>query len=315
MSRRTTIGIGFAGTLTAAASGLAWWGNDAERRFKSERDRAILAEAQSVERQISEAAARTDLLGQMLAFAASPGQFASDGPPGENSPYTAAVLEALRDRNKSLLQALLITGAVVSENSGTKQRPYLATDINGDLYLPRMSAAWQKKALCISVDRVQGLEDYRLANVKRDATAWTNFLTACGFEVSELANPTAEAVNNSLDKLTSFRNVVEQRGQNGVGGARIIPAGFAREQGTTGPDATIAFVFYSGTGFTESGEMSLAADDTELVFDENKSMNGASIFNAIGLDKLQEHLRSRAAVSVLALDTNFNRLGPSSLDR
>ena len=67
MSRRTTIGLVSTGGLTVAAAGLAWWGNDAERRFREAQREA----AEAVERAIDKEAMRTEIQGQLLAFAAA----------------------------------------------------------------------------------------------------------------------------------------------------------------------------------------------------------------------------------------------------
>ncbi|MEL7104055.1 MAG: toll/interleukin-1 receptor domain-containing protein, partial [Pseudomonadota bacterium] len=88
LSRRSVMGVGVAGALTAGASGLALWANDAENRFRRAQTAAALAREQAIEDSITEQALNTNISGQITAYASSPGVIASDGPPGENSPYT-----------------------------------------------------------------------------------------------------------------------------------------------------------------------------------------------------------------------------------
>ena len=98
LSRRTTMGLIGAGSLTVAAGGLAYWAVQAEERFRQQRQRADEAHAASVDEAIRKESLRTDIEGQLAAYAASPGQEADDGETGGNSPYTARVLQELAEQ-------------------------------------------------------------------------------------------------------------------------------------------------------------------------------------------------------------------------
>jgi hypothetical protein len=125
LSRRTTIGLVSSGALTAAAAGFAYWGLDAERRFRIARQQAAEAEKSSVEAAITKEAIRTDIVGQFVAHAASPNQFASEGPIGGNSPYTAELLLRLSNSSVSLYEACFAGNLNVQRNSRQRQRPFI----------------------------------------------------------------------------------------------------------------------------------------------------------------------------------------------
>ncbi len=297
LSRRTMMGLGAAGVLTAAAGGLAWWGNDAERRFRLARARAVAAEAQSIERAIAAAAARTDLLGQILAYAAAPGEIALDGEVGGTSPYTNAVVNALQDRDTSVIQGLLQAGEGVRVRTHGIQRPYLSTDINGGLYIQRQDAVWRKKALCISVD---GLADggKRPTNVHRDADLWTDFLRRCGFEVQTIQNPTSKQFTRALDDLTTFSPLSAAAGAATADPS--MPGAIIQDRQPT----TFAAVVYSGIGFEKDGWAALGFADTQIIDGEEVP----TLTNDVGLRKIQQQLRTRAALSLFVIDTNFKSL-------
>ena len=202
LSRRTTIGLVSTGGLTVAASGLAWWGNDAERRFREAQREA----AEAVERAIDKEAMRTEIQGRLLAFAAAPDQHALDGPQGGNSPYTQAMMEELADERSSFQAALSRATRKVlafAQRSNHNQRPFLSTDLNGEFYLFRRPATRRLKAVIISTDRVTASgTTYTLLDTERDTIAWEKLLLRAGFEVRRLVNPKMEACQAALDALS-----------------------------------------------------------------------------------------------------------------
>lgn len=177
LSRRSAIGVGVAGTLATGAAGLFYWANDAEKRFQAQRQRTERAAAEALENEILKKAATTDISGQIAAYAASPGEQALDGVPGGNSPYTKAVLEALSDRDRSLLSGLLEAHELI--RSSSSQRPYISTNVDADIYLQRLPLSWKCRALCISNSHVFGQKN-QLENTRNDAEAWGEFLEGCG---------------------------------------------------------------------------------------------------------------------------------------
>lgn len=307
LSRRTTIGILSAGGLTAAAAGLAWWGNDAERRFQRERQRGLEAEARAIEEAINKEANRADIIGQLTAYAAAPDQTALDGPADGNSPYTQALMEELADQRSSFQAALARATRKVMAYAGSQtgfadhqQRPFVSTDMNGEIYLFRKPKTRRLKALTISSDRVAGIgKDYYLANVERDARAWEALLKRAGFETLRLRNPSPAECEAAFENLMFEREV--KRG--GFHNPLIQRVGLGPiEKQPEPPVDTLVFIFYSGTGFVVEGDHFMGMIDTQIASPKDVYAT------AVNLTRLQTNLRQRAAASILVMDTNFNRI-------
>src|SRR3954464_1698350 len=272
LRRRTLLaGIG-AGIASLGIGGLGYSAWLTQGRLRDERSRADRAHAASVEALKTREASRTDIQGQLVAFAASPGEFASDGVPGEqNSPYTKRLLEELKDPNASLQEALSRAGRKVLDLTDSKQRPYLATDLNGDVYLRRQPSSRQCHAVVLAVDQVGTT---RFQNVLRDGMAWADVLRECGFEVTHLANPTHQDIISALDKV--------------------------RVAGSPRPAAnSLFFFFFSGAGIKDGSDLLL------LPFD---SMNRKDLVvrdRTIDVATVTTAMREAAAASILVLDTAF----------
>ncbi len=71
--------------------------------------------------------------GSLLAFAAAPGQVASDGS-GQNSPYTAALTTAMREPGLSVEQVFKRARIEVEEATGANQTPWEESSLKGDFY-------------------------------------------------------------------------------------------------------------------------------------------------------------------------------------
>ena len=289
MSRRTAIGITATGALTLGASGLAYWANNAERRFQKERQRVAEAQAVALENAISEAARNPNISGQITAYAASPGEFASDGEPGENSPYTAAVLSQLQNRDQSLLDGLMNAHALV--RTQTPQHPYLATNANADIYLRRLPATWKKRALCVSNPHFPHLKD-AMINVERDAVSWTEFLGDCGFETTRLHAPTLDAFEKGFEWLAG----------KPAGAPSEVPAPQRMDQ--EADPRLFLFFFYSGIGFINGAMAALGAGDSA---GEVSSDGSFRVTKALMLTPRLEAIRLNSGLSVAVLDTNFNQ--------
>jgi hypothetical protein len=308
LSRRTAAGIAGASVLTAVAGGLAYWGNDAERRFKAEKARAEEADKKSTEEAIRQQAARTDIEGQLSAFAASAGQEAADGPAGGNSPYTEAVLKGLADPDASLQSALARAHYHVLKTSPTKQRPFLATDMNGDIYLLRPAPGRRLKAIVISVDNL-GQASNRLPNVANDAKLWGESLKKTGFEVTLLLNPNFEDWKSAMAR-TAFEDRADRPAKKqgslrhslvtkvAIGGSKLLPVyGEAAN--------TLLLFFFAGAGLYYSGSNYLLTNDSYLDVSDKNEM---AVNTFVPVSKIQEWARDRAAASVIVLDTNFTDL-------
>jgi hypothetical protein len=270
LRRRTLLGGIGAGIASLGIGGLGYSTWLTQRRLRAERDRADKAQSASVAALKAREAGRTDIEGQLVAFAASPGEFASDGVPGEqNSPYTKRLLEELDNPDASLQEALSRASRKVLDLTNSAQRPYLATDLNGDVYLRRQPPSRQCQAVVVAVDQVGTL---RYENVLRDGTAWARFLRACGFEVTQLTNPTHQDVISAMEKVR-------------------FPA----------TSNSCLFFFFSGGGIKDGSDLLLLPSDSinrnELVVRER----------AVDVTMLTTAMRTAAAASILVLDTAFPR--------
>jgi hypothetical protein len=291
LSRRTMAGLIGAGTLTAAAAGLAYWGMDAERRFRDARERAEEARKRSIEELIRQEAGRTDIEGQIVAYAASPGQFPPDGPPGGNSPYTKIMLAELADPMVSLQAAL--SRATRKVMDATNVRPFLSSDLNGDIYLLQQPPTRRRKAIVVSVDSIRA-GSTKFDNVERDALAWEAFLKRCGFDTTRSMNPTKEEFIATLERVT-FGAVEKQTTLPGSLVQRVAVEGLS----ATAPPNTLVFLFYAGTGAYINGQNCIAPFGTDI------SNVATAERTTITLSAVQDALRRRAAASILVLDTGF----------
>ena len=282
LSRRTTVGLVASGGLTTLAAGLAYWGYDAEARFRREQELA----AEEARRR---GADRTDIVGQVVAYAASPGQLAMDGEPGGNSPYTETVLGALANPNTSFQSALNRASTFVLDKTAGRQRPFYSTDMNGDLYPLRQPGTRKRKALCVSVGQMGEVE---FPNVKRDADDWAAFLRNCQFDVQLLHDPVRKDLVSAFDTL-SFR----EKPENGETDDDAPQRGLARIESP--PENTLAVFFLAGIGLQVSGVNYLATIDTEYESAEDATRG------AVSFGYIAEAMRSAAAASVIVLDTGF----------
>lgn len=294
-SRRTTIGMFVAGGLATAAGGLAYWGINAEGRFNREvEERKRLARLGEEEAR-RRGANRTDIRGQVVAFAASPGQLALDGPPGSNSPYTTVALNILSNPNTSLQSALLAANAEVLARTDNQQRPFFSADMNGEIYLQRQPDTRKRNAIVISADRLANA--FALNNVHRDAEVWDAFLVKCGFEVKHLRNPTRS------DFMREFRSpAFPRRQKDGRGPSLIRQVGFKPFEPNDelgGPKDTLLLLYFSGMGLYLEGRNYLAAIDTNI--------DSADVATATSIDlsEVLAKMREGAAASVAILDTGF----------
>ena len=275
--KRFSIAFGIASVTVAGVVGvLGYWAYRSAVQLDAARAQAVDAEARSFEATIEREAARTDIEGQLTAYAASPRQMASDGAPGENSPYTKILLAELEDRNASLQVALARSNRKVLQDTNQVQRPYLASDLNGDIFLQRPPASRKCRAISISADTA-GASFF--PNVERDAVRWEEQLTRWGFVVRRLVNPTRQAV---LDSVLQ---------------ARVTDVTGAPPHGA--PGNTCVLFFFSGGGLQVDGEEFILLRDTRL--DSTPLIRRT----AIRVDEVSRLLRETAAASFLVLDTAF----------
>jgi hypothetical protein len=79
--------------------------------------------------------------GTLIAFATGPGQKALDGPQGENSPFTRALLKNLAEPGVEIRHALTKVRAQVSEETSKRQLPWENTNLTGFFYMNQEAAA------------------------------------------------------------------------------------------------------------------------------------------------------------------------------
>ena len=73
--------------------------------------------------------------GTLISYATQPGNLASDGAAGGNSPYTKALAEAVRRPGRNIFQVFNDVGIAVDRATGGVQQPWLSSSpIEGDFY-------------------------------------------------------------------------------------------------------------------------------------------------------------------------------------
>jgi uncharacterized caspase-like protein len=73
--------------------------------------------------------------GTLIAFATGPGQTALDGEPGNNSPFTRALMDNIAAPGVEIQQAMTKVRAQVSDETNKAQLPWGHTDLTGEVYL------------------------------------------------------------------------------------------------------------------------------------------------------------------------------------
>ena len=243
LSRRTTLGLTASGLLTTVAGGLAYWGTSAEQRFRREEAERKRLLAASEEERRRRGAQRTDIKGQIVAYASGPDQAAEDGI--NSSPYTSVLLSALKEPGAGLSSVLQFEARKVNELSSiTHQRPYFSTDLDGELYLLDQPSSRKKTALVIAAANYEYAP--KLANTIKDGQRWREFLERCAFEVTFLSNPTR---SECAKAIASFSNGTTKHTDN-LENPFIHRAGFSLIKPPPAPDNSLAFFFYSGHGFS-----------------------------------------------------------------
>jgi hypothetical protein len=274
LQRRTILGGIGAGALSLGIGGLSYRTIQAERRLAA-------AEANSVKAAILREAARTDVEGQLVAYAASSGQLALDSSEGEQtSPYTKRLLDRLGDPGTSVQAALFLAGRDVIDLTRRQQRPFVSSDMMGDIYLHHQPASRQCKAIVVSAETVGTIT---FPNVPRDGDAWTAFLKARGFEVKRLSNPTYRQIVAAVDEVRFAR-------QDAPPEKPPVSA--------AAPNTFLLF-FFSGGGARAGRDLLVLASDSLTPRDTIDASKSVTV------EWLADRLRQRAAASALILDTAF----------
>ncbi|MCW5665326.1 MAG: TIR domain-containing protein [Piscinibacter sp.] len=305
LRRRTLLGGAAVGVLGAGAGVLGLLYAGAARDREEARKKADAALAQSQEEAARREALRTDLEGQVVAYAASPGQAAMD-----DSGFTEGLVNQLDSPQVPLSVALARTVRKVIDKTGGSQRPYIASDMNGDVYFRLASPGRRRQALIVTVDQLYGMD---LPGVRRDGALWERFLRSCGFEVHWLRNPKRDEVVGALHAPRAQAVVVPHSlvVRTGVGplppGAASAPAPRAApDPPPRAPAANNFFVLYfAGSGVRLDGVDYLQCGDTPRNYPAAPQRAETIRASAVKVADVTALLRERYAASCLVFDTQF----------
>lgn len=307
LRRRTLVGGSAAGVLSLGVGALGLLYMRAAREREQERQRADEAAARSLLEAARREALRTDLEGQVVAYAASPGQYAMD-----DSGFTKGLLEQLASEQVPLGVALARTVRKVIEKTGGKQRPFIASDMNGDVYFRIASPTRRRLALIVTVDEMGGMT---LPGVRADGQAWNDFLLACKFDVQWLRNPTRDDVVAALHNTRAaavgvpaalVKPVAITVPGSGASGAK--PREPVRPAQPRAAADTFFALYFAGDGFrldeVDYLAMFLTPQQLASAAREDEALRAASV----KVGDVTSLLRERFAASCLVFDTHFRVL-------
>lgn len=303
LQRRQVLGITGVAAILAL---IGWWAY------------GIIMEQRAVARE----AGRTDIRGQIIAYAAAFGSEAIDIAPGKlTSPYTTSLVQKL-GRDKNLVEAIVDTHQLVLDLTEGKQRPLISTSTNGQIYLHQQPTTRRKRVLAISADDIAN-PMLRLKGPPHDVDAIVKVLIEAGFnhrDVTVLRNPDRQQILEAIDQIEqSLRQqslektpgqlptpefatrVAFQKPQDGFDASPIAKA----------PDDTLLLLFFSGHG--------VQIADTNYILPKFPVTSGE--LNQLGSDRIEsmslevqrltQRLEKAAAASIVILDTHFPRLASS----
>ncbi len=274
----TRAGLAVSGLLLVAAIGLALWSINAEARFRDAQRVAQEAMANSIDTEIASEARRTDITGQLIAYATARTdiRLGSDG----RALFTAAAVRHLLDPSTALLDGFMRAQEEMRGDK-TAPRPLLSTSLNGDLYLGR-PATRRLEALVVTAGSADDDDS--------DADAWEAMLREAGFDVHRLVNPTRSQFDSGLAEFLD-----QQRAAGSVDApARITPS---QAKVVAGPEAnTLYFFVFVGQAAHWGGQNWLGFSDSAAADFEG---------TAIRVDEVAAALAARAAASVVVIDAAF----------
>jgi hypothetical protein len=249
------------------------------------------------ERLIDREAARTDIRGEIVAYAVVAGGRALDTAPGlQTSPYTTPLVAKLHQKDKSLIEAIEDAHEQVISLTAGSQRPFLSTSMNGPIYLWQQPQGRSKRAVVVSVDN-PGARWNRLIAPKHDADAVTGVLQEVGFrdeEITRLHNVNRTDIEKALNQACQPLNPPQPSSP----GLHRLPAN------------SLVIFYFSGHGFQVDGQNFL------MPIIENNPFKTEKEAQLVGLnfDSLQQLISDCSAASVFILDTHFPAIfNPGSL--
>nr|WP_197501297.1 TIR domain-containing protein [Hyphomonas sp. Mor2] len=294
LSRRTFVGVGVAAALTTASAGLAYWGVNAERRFDREKRQRLQAEMRSVDRLIENEAAREDIMGQLVGYAASPGSQAWDRVEGiEGSPYSSLLVESFNEPRLSLNDALARVHREIRALTQGSQRPFLSSDLNGEVFLHKRPESRSVRALVLSADQ---WGEMLIPGTKTDATLWSELFSGAGVAMDHYHN---------VSSVDEFNAKIEES---------LSAFGDPPEGNTSVPNSLFFFV-YAGAGISVREENRIPVWPVGVDYREELGpIQGPDYYyryysnveqRSVAVSKVLSRIRAVAATSVAILDTGF----------
>lgn len=284
------------------------------------------------QRAVDREAARTDIAGAIVAYAAVPGTDAMDvleGNDSKDSPYTTPLVRALRDPRRGLLEAIQDVHQEVTRTTRGRQRPFLSTSLNGHLYLWQQPATRVRLAIVVSADIMQDANGPRLIAPKGDGDVVANLLRDAGFrdgEIVRLHNVDKERLEAEIAaacaRLHQLRPPPAKSAADVSSGrrSRIVTAGVtiidpaapsSPSEPTKPPDPppldksnSLIFFYFSGPGFDSRGR-------NYLFVSSGRNFVDKTLYEPINVDiePLKETISSCAKAAVIILDTSFPESG------
>lgn len=263
----------------------------------------------SDQRAVAREAAREDIRGQIVAYAAAFGSTELDVAEGQStSPYTTPLAQKLRQK-KNLAEAIVDAHQQVLDVSKSEQRPLLSTSMNGQIYLHQQPATRRKRVLAVYADDPGGGLS-KLQGPPHDVAAIVAALIESGIpqrDVITLHNPDRREIEDAIAEIASTLRQQSSREADGrlaeLAPAPLIRVGFAPVREHPGPDNTLFVFFFSGHGVGVAG--------TDYIIPRLSrgpaTLSGPQDLEnwAISVNWLKQALERSAAASVIILDTHF----------
>jgi TIR domain len=296
----------WAGTITIAVLAvIGWWSYGVVRE----------------QRAVGREAARVNIRGQIVAYAAAFGSEEMDVAEGyQTSPYTTPLVQKLRQK-KNLVEAIVDAHQQVLDTSKGAQRPQISTSMNGQIYLHQQPATRLKRVLAISVDKPGVAEWSSLKAPPHDVDAFIATLVEAGFspnDVITLRNPDRTEIELAIDNIKqSFRQRTSNEGDANLVGqqTKLIPIGFNSDPVrpefsvrfaapvTSAPDNGLFIFFFSGHGIHISDKDYIIPRLSPCI----KTISGLKdiVDCGVSVTWLTQAAEEVAAASVVILDTHF----------
>jgi hypothetical protein len=242
----------------------------------------------SKERNIATEAARTDLRGQIIAYAVVDGGREQDTAPGrETSPYTTPLLDRLGQKDNSMLDAIQEVHQDVIALTNGSQRPFLSTSMNGNIFLWKQPPTRTKKAIVVSV----GNPGFccSLEGPIHDGDAMYSLLREAGFRPEDIVR------RHNVDRRT-----IEDAVHTICKSLSEKEAGLSTTQFHHSAN-NLMVLFFSGHGVTIGDRKYLIP----LIGDQQPVSDDDLGAKSIDLTSLEAEIESCAAASVLIIDTHF----------